>query len=264
MQNWFDISAIEIFTPNGNQIVDKLYFNGYEPTLHLVFSNGENDYEIDCTFNHSFRTAAGEWIQAEYIEPTHLFDNGFRLVSGLMNEDPIPTWDISVPQEHCYILENGMVSHNTSLLMGGISEGINPDPAMTYTQMTSAGEIDRINPILLNIMKEKNVYSKTTMKHIGDKQGSVQHVTWLTEEEKKVFKTAFEINQESVLRLASVRSKFVDQWMSLNLFFAADEDPAWISKIHKKAFEDENILGLYYVYTMAGVQGSKEDCESCM
>ena len=151
---------------------------------------------------------------------------------------------------------------SSALLMGGVSEGINPDPAMTYTQMTAAGNVDRINPALLSLMKSKGVYSADKVKEVADKQGSVQHVDWLSEDEKKVFKTAFEINQESVLRLASTRAKYIDQWQSLNLFFAADEDPAWISKIHQQAFCDPNILALYYIYTQAGVQASKE-CEAC-
>lgn len=152
---------------------------------------------------------------------------------------------------------------STALLMGGISEGINPDPAMSYTQMTAAGEVDRLNPVLLELMKSKGVYSKKHVQEITDKQGSVQHVNWLTPEEKEVFKTAFEINQKAVLRMASARSRFIDQWQSLNLFFAADEDPAWIAEVHKEAFEDPNILALYYIYTQAGVQASKGECEAC-
>jgi ribonucleoside-diphosphate reductase alpha chain len=152
---------------------------------------------------------------------------------------------------------------STALLMGGISEGINPDPAMSYNQTTSAGEIDRLNPVLLTLMKNKGVYTKKHVQEITDKQGSVQHVEWLTEEEKLVFKTAFEINQKAVLRLASARSKYIDQWQSLNLFFAADEEPAWIAEVHAEAFRDPNILALYYIYTQAGVQASKGECEAC-
>lgn len=152
---------------------------------------------------------------------------------------------------------------STALLMGGISEGINPDPAMTFVQATAAGEVDRTNPILLELMKKKGVYNKKNVQEITEKQGSVQHVTWLTEEEKAVFKTAFEINQKSVIRMASARKKYIDQWQSLNLFFAADEDPSWIAEVHKEAFEDPNILALYYIYTQAGVQASKGECEAC-
>lgn len=153
---------------------------------------------------------------------------------------------------------------STALLMGGISEGINPDPAMSFTQMTAAGEVDRLNPALLSLMKKKGVYTRKNIQDITDANGSVQHVKWLTDEEKAVFKTAFEINQKAVLRLASARKKYIDQWQSLNLFFSADEDPAWIAEVHSEAFCDENILGLYYVYTQAGVQASTGECLACM
>ena len=152
---------------------------------------------------------------------------------------------------------------STALLMGGISEGINPDPAMTFVQSTAAGEIDRVNPVLLELMKSKGVYNRKHMQQVTEKQGSVQHVDWLTDAEKKVFKTAFEINQKAILRLASARSRYIDQWQSLNLFFGAEESPEWIAEVHRDAFLDPNILALYYVYTQAGVQASKGECEAC-
>lgn len=152
---------------------------------------------------------------------------------------------------------------STALLMGGVSEGINPDPSMSFTQMTAAGEVDRINPILLGIMKSKGVYSKKYIQEITDNNGSVQKVDWLTDDQKAVFKTAFEINQKAILRLASSRSMYIDQWQSLNTFFSADEEPEWIAEVHQEAFNDPSILALYYIYTQAGVQASKGECEAC-
>lgn len=108
---------------------------------------------------------------------------------------------------------------STALLMGGVSEGVNPDPAMTFTQSTAAGEVDRINPTLLTLMKKKGVYTKQNIAQVTEAFGSVQHVDWLDTYEKSVFKTAFEIDQMAILRLASARGKFIDQWQSLNLFF---------------------------------------------
>lgn len=155
---------------------------------------------------------------------------------------------------------------STALIMGGISEGINPDPAYVYTQTTAGGEVQRVAPELLKVMKEKKVYNKETLQSITDAFGSVQHVDWLTDEEKLVFRTAFEIDQHVLVRLASQRAKFLDQWQSVNLFFSAKETPKYIAEVHKAAFEDENILGLYYIYSQAGIAGSKdreEVCEAC-
>ena len=152
---------------------------------------------------------------------------------------------------------------STALLMGGISEGINPDPAMVYTQNTSAGDVDRVNPILLDYLKSLEKYTPEVIQSIIDRQGSVQHLEFLSEHKKAVFKTAFEINQKAVIRMASARGRYIDQWQSLNLFFGADEDEGWISEVHKEAFTDPNILALYYIYTQAGVQASKGECEAC-
>lgn len=153
---------------------------------------------------------------------------------------------------------------STALIMGGVSEGINPDTAMVYTQKSAGGEVDRVNPYLLKLMKEKGVFTKAHVEDVRDKMGSVQHVDWLTEEEKLVFRTAFEINQHTIIRLAAARGKFMDQWQSLNLFFAAGEDEAYINEVHKEAFLNPDILGLYYVYSMAGVQASRDECMACM
>ena len=151
---------------------------------------------------------------------------------------------------------------STALIMGGISEGINPDPAYIYTQSTAGGEMARINPIILEIMKDRGVYDKKHMQEVIDTFGSVQNVDWLDDEEKKVFRTAFEIDQNVLVRLASQRGKYLDQWQSVNLFFSAEEDPKYIVDVHKTAFNDENIIGLYYIYSKSNVGGSK-DCESC-
>jgi len=152
---------------------------------------------------------------------------------------------------------------STALLMGGISEGINNDPAMVYSQDTSAGTVERINPELLKLMKAKGVYSKKTIKDITTKLGSVQHVDWLNDKEKAAFKTAFEENQKTVTRRAAARGRYVDQWQSVNYFFGADEDEAWIAEVHSEAFNNESFLGSYYIYTQAGVTGAKGECTAC-
>lgn len=152
---------------------------------------------------------------------------------------------------------------SSSLIMGGVSEGINPDVAMTYTQTTAAGEVDRVNPVLLDLMKKKGVYNKKTMQEIVDAEGSVQGVSWLNDEEKLVFKTAFEMDMMNILRLASTRQRYLCQMQSLNLFFSADEEESYIGEVHKAAFLDENIHSLYYAYSKRGVAASKDSCLAC-
>lgn len=152
---------------------------------------------------------------------------------------------------------------STALIMGGISEGINPDPAMAFTQTGAGGEIDRLNPILLKYMKENGLYIPAHVKEIIDAFGSVQDVTWLSDAVKEVFKTAFEINQEALIAMASARAPYICQWQSLNLFFSANESEEWIQHIMEIAFRDPSILALYYFYSVAGIRASSGECVSC-
>lgn len=153
---------------------------------------------------------------------------------------------------------------STATICGGVSQGIEPVVANVYNQGSQAGEVERINPVLLDLMKERDVYNQATIWSIIDNRGSVQHVTWLTDEEKRVFRTAFEVDQMVLIRLASQRQTWIDQGQSLNLFFAAEEDPKYISQVHRAAAEDPNIKALYYMRSQAGVQASKgEDCLAC-
>jgi len=151
---------------------------------------------------------------------------------------------------------------SSAVLMGGISQGIEPFVANVFNQNSAAGELERINPECLKLLKVKDRYTPEVIDSIINHKGSVQHLEWLDETEKLVFKTAYEIDQKALLRLASARQQYICQAQSINLFFAADEDEEYISEVHKMAFLDKNIKSLYYLRTLAGVQASKE-CIAC-
>lgn len=157
------------------------------------------------------------------------------------------------------------VAPNTSsaLICGSVSQGIEPIVANAFIQPSAAGELDRLNPTLIRLMKERGVYDYKIIEEISDRQGSVQWVDWLDDHEKEVFKTAYEINQEAILRLASTRQRYICQAQSINLFFDADEDEEYIAYIHALAFVDPYIKSLYYLRSEAGVQASKGECVAC-
>lgn len=150
-------------------------------------------------------------------------------------------------------------------IMAGASEGIGLDTAMAFTKQSAGGEFFRINKVLLELMKEKGIYNDDTVREIVNTKGSVQKVDWLTDEEKAVFRTAFEIPMEDYLRLCSQRQKYIDQAQSINLYFTSNDSEEYISQIHKLAMEDEGILSLYYIYSMRGAgEISRVDfCEMC-
>lgn len=152
---------------------------------------------------------------------------------------------------------------SSALVCGSVSQGIEPVYKNVFVQGSPAGEINRINPVLIELMKSKDVYNDKTINQIIKDNGSVQLVDWLTDEEKAVFKTSFEINQEVLVRLASARQRSICQAQSLNLFFPSDTPEEEISRVHKLAFKDKYIKSLYYLRSEAGVRGSSGECVAC-
>lgn len=151
---------------------------------------------------------------------------------------------------------------STAILMGGVSESTSPDPGMVYEAGSAAGNMQRINPVLLGIMKDRDVYTKETINDIINNLGSVQHVDWLSDHEKKVFRTAFEVDQFAILRFASQRQKYICQGQSLNFFVSEDGDEDRIAALMTECFLDDNILSVYYLYSRSGVVVSS-NCEAC-
>lgn len=155
---------------------------------------------------------------------------------------------------------------SSSILGGGVSEGVGLDSAMVYTQQTAAGEVFRVNAKLLSIMKELGVYDDKHVREVNNAKGSVQSVSWLTQAQKDFLRTGFEVRVEDVLQLASQRQPFIDQGQSINLNLTENDSGQTIGALHKLAAEDENILTLYYIISMrdAGDIGkSRGECEVC-
>ena len=151
---------------------------------------------------------------------------------------------------------------STSLLMGGVSESVFPDPGMVFDAGSAVGELRRITPELYKLMNERGVYNKETVDDIIEHVGSVQHVEWLDEHEKQVFLTAFEIPQTVLLRYASQRQKHLCQGQSLNFFVPEGGSEKEISDLMTMVVLDENILSQYYIYSRSGVV-VKDECIAC-
>lgn len=155
-----------------------------------------------------------------------------------------------------------MPTMSTAAIMGGVSQGIEPMIGNCFVATLAGGESERINPVFLDMMKKRGKYTKKLVKEIADNYGSIQKLDWLTDHEKLVFKTAYEINQEVVIRQASQRQRWICQGQSLNLHVSADESEGYIAYLHRLIIEDEWILARYYVRSQAGVEASK-GCIAC-
>ena len=133
-----------------------------------------------------------------------------------------------------------------SIICGGTSACIEPIPANIYTHKTLSGSFVVKNPHLEKILDKKSKNSTNVWNSILEKGGSVQHLDFLSDDEKNAFKTSFEIDQRWLLEFAADRSKFIDQAQSLNLFIPADVDKWDLMMLHFQAWE-KGIKSLYYL-----------------
>ena len=133
-----------------------------------------------------------------------------------------------------------------SIICGGTSACIEPIPANIYTHKTLSGSFVVKNPYLEKLLREKSKDSTNVWNSILEKGGSVQHLDFLSAEEKATYKTSFEIDQRWLLEFAADRAPFIDQAQSLNLFIPADVDKWDLMMLHFQAWE-KGIKSLYYL-----------------
>jgi len=133
-----------------------------------------------------------------------------------------------------------------SIICGGTSACIEPIPANVYTHKTLSGSFVVKNPHLKKLLESKAKDSDKVWNAILEHGGSVGHLDFLTQEEKDVFRTSFEIDQRWLLELAADRTPFIDQAQSLNLFIPADCDKWDLLMLHFRAWE-LGIKSLYYL-----------------
>jgi ribonucleoside-diphosphate reductase alpha chain len=147
-----------------------------------------------------------------------------------------------------------------SIICGGTSACIEPIPANIYTHKTLSGSFVVRNPYLEKLLIEKAKNADAVWNSILERGGSVQHLDFLSPEEKDCFKTSFEIDQRWLLELAADRTPYIDQSASLNLFIPADVEKWDLLMLHFRAWE-LGIKSLYYLRSKsvqrAGFAGSE-------
>jgi ribonucleoside-diphosphate reductase alpha chain len=132
-----------------------------------------------------------------------------------------------------------------SIICGGASACIEPIPANIYTHKTLSGNFVVKNQYLEKIFEEKGINTDAVWQSIVENEGSVQHIDALSDYEKDVYKTAFEIDQRWVVELAGDRAPFICQGQSINVFLPADIDKWDLLMLHWTAWE-KGVKSLYY------------------
>jgi ribonucleoside-diphosphate reductase alpha chain len=133
-----------------------------------------------------------------------------------------------------------------SIICGGTSAGIEPIPANIYTHKTLSGSFAVKNPYLEKLLEEKGHNTDAVWGTILENEGSVQHLDFLSQDDKDVYKTAFELDQRWVVELAADRTPEVCQSQSVNIFLPGDVDKWDLHMLHWQAWE-RGVKSLYYL-----------------
>jgi len=132
-----------------------------------------------------------------------------------------------------------------SIICGGASPGVEPVAANSYTHKTLSGSYNVRNRYLEKVLEKHGKNDDETWSSITTNQGSISHLDFLTDLEKKVFKTAFELNQNWIVELGADRTPYVSQAQSINLFLPADVHKKELHQIHFQAWK-KGLKSLYY------------------
>ena len=132
-----------------------------------------------------------------------------------------------------------------SIICGGASPGVEPVAANSYTHKTLSGSYNVKNRYLEKVLEKHGKNDDETWSSITTNQGSISHLDFLTDLEKNVFKTAFELNQNWIVELGADRTPYVSQAQSINLFLPADVHKKELHQIHFQAWK-KGLKSLYY------------------
>lgn len=154
---------------------------------------------------------------------------------------------------------------SSSFIIGQVSEGIEPFKSNYYIKDLAKGKFSIKNPYLSSLLEDKGENSPKNWKSILENSGSVQHLEFLSNEEKAVFKTFSEISPLEILIQASQRQKYIDQGQSLNLMIHPSLSAKEVNSILIEAWKLK-IKGLYYQFSVNAAQEfSREilNCKNC-
>jgi len=132
-----------------------------------------------------------------------------------------------------------------SIICGGTSPGIEPIAANSFTHKTLSGSYNVRNKYLAKILEKHDKNNDETWSSITTNQGSVSHLDILTDDEKEIFKTAFEIDQRWIVEFGADRTPHISQSQSINVFIPADIHKKELHNIHFQAWK-KGLKSLYY------------------
>ena len=153
---------------------------------------------------------------------------------------------------------------SSAFILGQVSQGIEPIWSNIYVKDIAKIKTTIKNPFLMDMLEEKGQNTPEVWRSIRDMDGSVQHLDFLTEQEKDVFRTYAEIDQLAIIYQAANRQNHIDQGQSVNILVHPDTPVKEINKVHVSAWK-LGLKSLYYQHSMNAAQKfrQKKDCVSC-
>ena len=158
------------------------------------------------------------------------------------------------------------IAPNTSsaFILGQVSQGIEPVWSNCYVKDVAKLKVTIRNPFLEELLEEKGENKKEVWTSIRDNDGSVQHLAFLSDEEKEVFCTFAELDQSVVIERAAVRQQYIDQGQSLNIMVPPTVSPKEINQLYMQAWK-QGVKALYYQHSMNAAQQltRQKICRAC-
>ena len=151
---------------------------------------------------------------------------------------------------------------SSSFILGSVSPSVEPFKSNYYVKDLAKIKTIYKNPFLEKLLKEKGLDNEEIWESILHNDGSVQHLTQLTDEEKEIFKTFSEISQLSVIQQAAQRQKYIDQGQSINIMVHPATPAKDLNQLYLTA-EELGLKSIYYQYSMSAAQVFNRNLLSC-
>jgi ribonucleoside-diphosphate reductase alpha chain len=142
---------------------------------------------------------------------------------------------------------------SSAFILGQVSQSIEPIWSNCYVKDVAKMKVTIKNPVLKELLIELGKDDKATWDSIKKADGSVQHLDFLTIEQKELFRTFAEINQSTIINMAAVRQDYIDQAQSLNLMISPDMPTKDVNKLLLDAWK-LGVKTLYYQHSMNSAQ----------
>ena len=145
------------------------------------------------------------------------------------------------------------MNRSSALLAGNMSEGCQPYVGNVFANQSAKGTFYQVVPEFEKYLKSIGMYSEEILKSVDNAKGSCQHLDFIPDEMKAIFRTRFEINQMDLVKLTAVIQEYIEQGISCNLSFRSDAPPKYIYDTHVKAWE-LGLKSLYYLKSESAIE----------